>query len=253
MKYVLRHLINALSMPLVLMLGLLLIAAFLRWRGYRRASWATALSGILLLYLSAIAPVSNALIAPLESWPALSDAHLPRDIAGIAVLGALYRPRDDTPITGQIPGSGLARVAEGVRLARHYGNVRLVLSGGVPPDSGRAASSHGYAIFAREMGIDPASIVVIDQPATTSEEAHALAKLFGDAPFLLVTSASHMNRAMRLFEGTGAHPIPAPTGQQARAPKHLDDYFVPRSESLNITETALHEYLGILAISAGQG
>jgi uncharacterized SAM-binding protein YcdF (DUF218 family) len=252
MKYVIRDVIDLLSMPLMLMFGMLLIALLLRWRGHLRASLATAASGLALLYVCALEPVSSALLEPLESsHPVLDDAHLPQGIAGIAVLGGYFAPRPDTPITAQLPGATLECAAEGVRLAKRYGNVRLVLSGGVPPGPG-TPSAHGYAIFARAMGIDPASIVVLDRPATTSEEARALAKLFGSSPFLLVTSASHMKRAMMLFDGTGAHPIPAPTGQRASRAGFVSG-LMPRSGNLQNTQMALHEYLGILAISAGQG
>ncbi len=252
MKYVIRDAVDLLTMPLMVMLGMLLIALFLRWRGRLRASLATAASSVALLYVCSLEPVSNALLEPLESsHPALDDAHLPQGIAGIAVLGAQFNPRTDAPITAQLTGAGLERAAEGVRLAKRYGNVRLVLSGGVPPGRG-TPSAHGYAIFARAMGIDPASIVVLDQPATTSEEARALAQLFGSSPFLLVTSASHMKRAVMLFDGTGAHPIPAPTGQRASRAGFVGG-LLPRIGNLQNTQIALHEYLGILAISAGQG
>lgn len=253
MKYVLRHVVDLLTMPLVLTFILLLVAAFLRWRGHRRASLVTAVSGVVLLYLCALAPVANGLLTPLECYPALDDAHLPKGIAGIAVLGASFRPRDGTPITSQLSLAGLARVAEGVRLAKHYGDVRLVLSGGVPPGYGDAPSGRGYAIFARDMGTDPASIVVFDQPENTADEVRALTKLFGTSPFLLVTSAAHMKRAMKLFEGTGAHPIPAPTDQRVRPATGFGGRWLPKPEHLGSTEIALHEYLGLLAISAGQG
>jgi uncharacterized SAM-binding protein YcdF (DUF218 family) len=36
----------------------------------------------------------------------------------------------------------------------------------------------------------------------------------GDAPFLLVTSASHLPRAMIFFQ-RGLHPLPAPANQMA--------------------------------------
>src|SRR4051812_20424912 len=118
MKYVLRDVVNLLSMPLVWMLGMLLIALLLRWRRHFRASLTAGIAGIALVYLSSLEPVANALLGPLESYPALDDAHLPQGIAGIAVLGAYYAPRTDTPITAQLPDQGLERVAEGVRLAK---------------------------------------------------------------------------------------------------------------------------------------
>lgn len=255
MRYLLSHLIDRVTSPIVVMLILLLVALVLRWRGRPRAAFGTAVIGVVLLYLSAIPPVTNLLLRPLESaFPSLDNAHLPQGIVGIAVLGASYTPHDGVPITAAIPGEGLPRVAEGVRLAKHYGSsVRLVLSGGVPKDSMRVASAKGYAIFARDMGIDPASIVVLDDAINTSDEVRNLIKLFGKSPFLLVTSATHMKRSMMLFEGTGAHPIPAPTGQRAGEPVEPFGYLVPRARNVVITELAIHEYIGILATRAGMG
>jgi uncharacterized SAM-binding protein YcdF (DUF218 family) len=251
MKYLLRDAVDLLTMPLAWLMVLGLIALVLRWRGRVRGSFTTITAGLVLLFLTSSEPVASALLRPLESYPSLDDAHLPQNIAGIVVLGAYYAPRPNRPITAELPGSSLERIAEGVRLAKRYGNVPLVLSGGVPPGPGNAASSHGYAIFARDMGIDPALMIVVDEPKTTSEEVQALVKRFGQSPFLLVTTASHMTRSMKLFEGTGAHPIPAPTGQ--RATIGFGSGFIPKSESLRNTQTALHEYIGILAISAGLG
>jgi uncharacterized SAM-binding protein YcdF (DUF218 family) len=237
------------------MLILLLLALLLRWRGRPRAAIGVAASGVVLLYLSAIQPVTDLLARPLESrFPPLTKAQLPQGIAGIAVLGAGYTPHDGVPITAALSSAGLARVAEGVRLAKSYGgNVRLVLSGGVPPDPVRVPSARGYAIFARDMGIDPASIVVLDQSINTSDEVRTLAKLFGKEPFLLVTSATHMTRAMLLFKDTDAHPIPAPTAQRVGEPVDILSALVPKSRNLTITEAAIHEYIGILATKAGAG
>lgn len=255
MRYLLSHVIDFLTSPLIVMLILLLVALLLRWRGRPRAATGVAATGVVLLYLSAIQPVSNLLARPLESpYPPLNNAHLPQGIAGIAVLGASYIPHDGVPITAALPGDGLARVAEGVRLAKRYGgNVRLVLSGGVAPDPMRVPSARGYAVFARDMGIDPASIVVLDQSINTSDEVRNLSKLFGKAPFLLVTTATHMARAMLLFKDTDAHPIPAPTYQRAGDPIGILGALVPRSRNLTITEAAIHEYIGILAAKAGVG
>jgi len=255
MRYLLSHIIDFLTAPIVVMLILLLAALLLRWRGHRRSALGTAIAGVVLLYLSSITPVANFLLQPLESpFPPLSDAQLPQGIAGIAVLGATFNPHDGIPITAALPGESLQRVAEGVRLAKHYGgDVRLVLSGGVPPDPMRRASARGYEIFARQMGVDPASIVVLDQSLNTADEVRNLSALFGKSPFLLVTTASHMKRAMMLFEKTDARPIPAPTAQRAGNAIGILGYLAPKARNLEATEAALHEYIGILAARAGIG
>jgi uncharacterized SAM-binding protein YcdF (DUF218 family) len=255
MSYLIRHLVAVLSSPLTITLLLLLIAIVVRWRGHRRTAVGIAVGASIWLYLCSLGPVTQALLRPIEvPYRGIDAAHLPQGIAGIAVLGSYYGPYDGVPITGALSAEGLARVAEGVRLAKHYGNVRLVLSGGVADGHGFTPSARGYEIFAREMGIDPALIVVLDHSSNTADEARNLTKLFGTSPFLLVTSYFHMKRAMKLFEHTGAHPIPAPTG--ARIGPGTDVLFgplLPRTENLRGTEAAFHEYLGLLAISAGLG
>ncbi len=49
----------------------------------------------------------------------------------------------------------------------------------------------------------------------TEEEAAAVKQAIGDAPFLLVTSASHLPRAMIFFQQEGLNPLPAPANQLA--------------------------------------
>ncbi len=50
----------------------------------------------------------------------------------------------------------------------------------------------------------------LDLPKDTEEEAAAVKQAIGDAPFLLVTSASHLPRAMIFFQQEGLNPLPAP-------------------------------------------
>lgn len=255
MRYFLKIVIDFITSPMTLTLLLLVIAFLLLWRGHRRSAIGAAVSAAALLYLSSLALVANALLLPLEApFSPIDSANLPQNIAGIAVLGASYSPHDGVPITAALSGESLQRVAEGVRLAKRYGgSVRLVLSGGVPDGYTLTASARGYAIFAKEMGIDPASMVVLDHSVNTADEVRNLSTLFGKSPFLLVTSASHMRRAMLLFEQTDAHPIPAPTAQGANVAVGILGNLTPRSRNLVATEEAIHEYIGILAARAGIG
>jgi uncharacterized SAM-binding protein YcdF (DUF218 family) len=105
--------------------------------------------------------------------------------------------------------------------------------------------------MARELGVEDASMTVLDKPLDTAAEAQAVAALLGDAPFILVTSAYHMPRAVRLMRRAGARPISAPTDQRAGDPiAHYWSYFLPSSAGLRRTEFALHEYLGLAALAA---
>jgi uncharacterized SAM-binding protein YcdF (DUF218 family) len=235
-----------LSSPLLMALilactGLLL----LRGRRQRAGKWLIAASAA-LAYLSSTSLVGNVLIAPLESQYPPFDAAQAGGVHDIVVLGSGYEPRNGFPVTGALDADGLARIVEGVRLARAIPNARLLVSGGARPGFARPAA--GYAQMAAELGIQPSALVVLDHALNTAQEARDVAALLGQAPFILVTSAYHMPRAMRLMLRAGARPLPAPTGQLLRVMRNADRFGVfPGSRGLHKTETALHEYWGLAA------
>jgi uncharacterized SAM-binding protein YcdF (DUF218 family) len=59
------------------------------------------------------------------------------------------------------------------------------------------------ARVAESLGVPRSEIIVLDKPKDTEEEAAAVKQAIGDAPFLLVTSASHLPRAMIFFAMPG--------------------------------------------------
>jgi uncharacterized SAM-binding protein YcdF (DUF218 family) len=245
-----KHVAGVLAAPLVLALLVAAAAGVFRLRGRGRiAAWLVALAGA-IAWLGSTANIGNMLLRPLErEYASLRDDQPLPAVEWIVVLGSSYRPRGDIPVTAALDADGLTRIVEGVRLARKYRSIRLVVSGGAP-EGGRPAQ--GYAEMARGLGIDGGSLVISDQPLDTDAEAHAIAKLIGSAPFILVTSAYHMPRAVRVMRRAGARPIPAPTGQQVY--ESVDNVwleFLPSSAGLRRTEVALHEWLGLAALAFG--
>ncbi len=234
----------------MLAMVILALASILKWRRHPAMARSLAIVAALVVYLSSIALVGDGLLNPLESeYPPLrEDTSLPAT-AFVVVLGTGYAPHDHVPITAALDGDGLARVVEGVRLARRLGAARLIVSGGAPP--GQMAPAIGYAELARGLGVPDESILMSAQALDTSAEARAVAKLLGKAPFILVTSAYHMPRAMRLMRRAGTNPIPAPTGQRVVRGRGFWSRLYPSSGSLGSTERALHEYLGLLALAVG--
>jgi uncharacterized SAM-binding protein YcdF (DUF218 family) len=158
-------------------------------------------------------------------------------------------PRGGLPITAALNQEGVVRVVEAIRLKRIFGIPKLIVTGGAPPELGRSAQ--GYAKLARDLGVPDSSIVILDEPLNTAAEARSVEDMLGDSPFILVTSAAHMPRAMQLMRRVGAHPIPAPTGQLAVNSPLLWGQLVPNSGGLREVEAATHEYLGLAALAAG--
>jgi uncharacterized SAM-binding protein YcdF (DUF218 family) len=249
--FMLKHIFGSFATPLMMAL-FLGVGALLCWaRGRRRGATWFVCGAAAILYLGSLIAVGEALLAPLErQYPPLrADAAL-QNVGTIVVLGSSYTPRDSIPVAAALDADALVRVIEGLRLARRLPGARLVVSGGAPP--GFTPGALGYAALAREFGVADASLVLLQSPLDTAAEARAVAALLDGAPFVLVTSAYHMPRAMRLMQRAGQHPIPAATGQRVGGwPGTGSHRWLPTSTGMRDTEIALHEYLGLAAIALG--
>lgn len=219
--------------------------------GRRRAALFFAIAAAGTVYGSSTNLVGDALLEPLETEyrsPPLDQ--LPNPVDFVVVLGSGYSPRDGVPVTGSLADDGLARIVEGVRIFRRLPAARLVVSGGAA--DGQSPSAVGYAILAQELGVERKELEIVESPLDTHQEAQAVSSVVGARRFILVTSAYHMPRAMRLMNLAGLHPIAAPTGQLAHAPPLTGwGKFMPTSGGLRKSERAIHEYLGLVALHWG--
>jgi uncharacterized SAM-binding protein YcdF (DUF218 family) len=253
MIYLVKHWLEALLSPLTLSLLIAAIAVICRFSKRPRLACTLLMVAAAIVYGGSIAVVGDALLGPLERrYPPLSPDTLAPAVRYVVVLGAGYAPRDGVPITAALARDGLVRAVEAVRLARRRDDVQLIVSGGAPP--GQSPSALGYAELARDLGIRQSSIVVLDTALDTRAEARAIAPVVGSAPFVLVTSAYHMPRAMLEMRRAGVEPIPAPTDQMVDGSSGGSVLaWLPNSAALRKVERALHEYIGLAALAARTG
>lgn len=247
--FLIKKLVATFAMPLPMTLLLLLLAALLAIMGWRRGARGLAGGAVALLLLASWAPVADALLGPLESrHPPLLDARSLPAVSHIVVLGSGYHANADLPITSQLGDSAVIRLVEGVRLWRQAPQARLVLSGGNVFD--RESVARGYGRLATALGVDALSIDMLEMPIDTASEAYAVLDLAGpDADIVLVTSASHMDRARRHFERVGLDVTPAPTRHKTLGEDRSRlDYWVPSASHLRKTERAIYEYLGRISM-----
>jgi uncharacterized SAM-binding protein YcdF (DUF218 family) len=242
--HVLKTMVGDLASPLLVGFLLVLAAAGLYRAGGRRSALWLAIIALCTTYLGSMTWVGDMLLGPLErAYPPLPLRSAPA-VKYIVVLGSGYWPRDNIPISAALDADGLARIVEGVCWARRISSARLVVSGGA--EDPLRSPARGYREMALQLGMEESSIVILDTPRDTRAEAAAITKLVGAEPFLLVTSAYHMPRAMRLMSAVGAKPVAAPTFQKVNAPGSFSWHrIIPSSEGLLKTERALHEYLGL--------
>ena len=247
--HVLKDFFTHLANPLLIATLTGVIAALCRGVGWRScARWLLGVA-LLVAYLGSIPVVGNMLLRPLErKYAALDSNAPPPQVKYVVVLGSGYTPRPGVPVAAALSDDGLVRIVEGVRLMRRLAGARLVVSGGAPP--GGAPPALGYALVARDLGIDAGDLTVLSEALDTRAEATAIGKVVGQASFILVTSAFHMPRAMQIMTRVGLHPIPAPTDQRIDEHRPFGWHSVsPDWGSVRNVQRSLHEYLGLAALS----
>jgi uncharacterized SAM-binding protein YcdF (DUF218 family) len=190
--------------------------------------------------LLSYAPVSDRLVEPLErKYPALIET--PVNVDYILVLGSSHDSDKALPVTSQISTTALTRLSEGIRHYNRLADVKLVVSGYGGTDPHTHASIQKRAACA--IGVESDDIIMFESPKDTYEEATAMKRLAGNKPFILVTSASHMPRAVKIFKAQGLNPIAAPTDYRVRGESEWLE--MPNGKRLRGSDLAFHEYLGL--------
>lgn len=163
----------------------------------------------------------------------------------IVVLGAGFSNNKRLPYNDQLSSTALSRLIEGVRIHNLLPNSKLIVSG--PGFNGGISQAEVYAKTASSLGVDSTIISTLRTAMNTHEEAKLYAEKFDKStPVILVTSASHMPRAMMMFKSVGITPIAAPTDFQSKSTGENMPSWFPSSEYMNMMKTATIEYVGIL-------
>jgi uncharacterized SAM-binding protein YcdF (DUF218 family) len=245
--------IKKLVAPFVLPPGIFVLLLFIlavRWSRRKQAPAALgAIAIALLLWISAVVPTAVFLTRGLETrYP------LPEKIAGdvIILLGGGYydRARDLTG-TGFPAGDMAGRLISAVRLQRQL-DLPLILSSGQVSRHTQAGARIDQRIL-MDLGVPANRIHIETASRDTAENAYYSQKICAREGYrhpILVTSAVHLPRAVRLFRAAGLEVLPVPAHRRT-----WEDHdfhwrgWLPSAKALEATSTALHEYLGLLYYS----
>lgn len=239
-----KKIISAILAPFGIVV-VVLLAGILVWaRGYRRLAFAIMIGCVGWLIFASMPIVALLLIQPLElrAGPYADPPTLrQKGVRYIVVLaGGSLDPRL-SPADRQ--GAGIFRFMEGYRLWQQLPESQLVLSGqGYPP--GRTPKALMEEL-PRALGIPKERLHLENRAWDTEDEAALLSQIASGYPFVLVTSAYHMPRAIQHFKRVGADPIPAPCEFTSTDYSMFYDRFVPSPVALKLTHLAVHEYLGL--------
>ena len=242
--FLLKKLLTALILPptgpiLLAFVGLWLTNA--KSRGWRNGGLWLAILSLLGLLLLSLPIVGKALMAPLEPYPPIAPAQLQRVQAIVILGGGTYLAAPE--YGGDTIGSAtLERLRFGARLARES-RLPLLVTGGAP-SGGRAEGELMREALEQDFGVKVRWVEAASRDSAENASLSApMLKTAGITRIALVSNASHLPRAVPLFEKQGLEVIPAPMGFSTGSPS-LAGSLLPGG--LGLSREALHEYLGQL-------
>ncbi|BBB92342.1 MAG TPA: YdcF family protein [Methylomusa anaerophila] len=158
----------------------------------------------------------------------------------------------DTPNvngTGNLSGSAANRLLTSAQLF-HLLNVPIIVSGGKTfENTGTEAKIARHILLG--LGVPEEKIIMEDQSRNTTENAMFTKTILNQYGFyrpILVTSAFHMERAVRQFAKFGVNVTPYPTDYQTNIRSNFEGYQLwPSCDAMLNFQLALKEYVGILA------
>ena len=229
-------------------LALLALAASII--GYRRTAMAASLLLAAVVIVLGWSPLGPAALMALENrfpQPAVSGK-----VTGIIMLGGAV----ETHITESRRQVALTDAGERVTvtagLAQRFPDARVVLSGGASDLLGTTAKTESG--LARDVmvaaGLPPDRVELEERSRDTCENAAESKKLAAPGPgeqWLLVTSASHMPRAVACFRATGFPVIPYPVDYRTRGRQALLRPASSIATGFSDADLAAHEWIGLIA------
>ena len=203
------------------------------------------------LVLSGWVFIPNMLMRDLESrYPQLPAGTDMGKYVGVVLLGGALANSDLWTAHNQVALNEYAeRMTAAVTLTQRYPHLTVIFSGGIANVAGKGLTESQRArIFFDQMGVPPARVVYEDRSRNTYENAYYCALLPGvdkRKPWLLLTSAFHLPRAMGVFQKIGWNVTPYPVDYHTAADSAWYDFSMHSGPGQ--WWLSLHELIGYYA------
>lgn len=253
MGFFLSKFLPSLVLPDGMTCVLLIIVLLVMHRRPRVARLASAVALTVLLVASN--PAASLLIMGFLEVQNLPRGALPPADA-IVVLGGGSLPAEPPRPTIQLDAATANRLLYAIELYRERKAPLVILSGGPPPFAPTLPpQADQMDLVLQTMGVPKLAILRESSSHNTYESARSVDVILRNRQIhriLLVTSAFHMPRAMKVFRTRGINVIAAPCDFFTDAPPHFGTYkhwqsaviaSVPSAEALSETTLALRECL----------
>lgn len=235
------------SLPLLL-ISLTVALGWWYLQERRRGLIRAGLTAIVLLYwLLATPGVAGVLSAGLAAPYQPLQEERPAD-AIIVLGGGASAYRAEAGRLDVLSQASALRALEGARLYELLGPEWVIVSGGLGRDP-EIPESEPLREALIDLGVPPDRILMESVSSDTHEQAVHLATIVGErglGDLVLVTSPSHMRRALLSFEEAGLTAVPSPAAAESMDPSRPGlPFWLPSIEGLSDSLTASREYLAL--------
>ncbi len=198
---------------------------------------------LLVTWLLSIPAVSQRLMDAFQNdYPALETMPPDADII-VALGGGTLIGGREYGLGGQPGPAMVERLVYAAYLARQY-DLPVLVSEARTRNERRSKTHTGERFLKKVLGVK--QVIVEGRATSTFENAKFSSKILKNYKKpVLVTSYSHMARAMESFMYFGVYPVPAPTGwdgEFSSVPAYW--HWIPQPRALAQSYTALHELFG---------
>ena len=235
--------------PESLVVILILCCFFLIFiKAYKKATRLSIVLSALILMITVL-PVGDWLLYPLESrFPPVSRLSPPID--GVMVLGGSENITNSFAWDQVELNQHSERFFAFIKLIKDFPQARHVYTGGTgDPLRQEYKGSEVAKKLLREQGLDISTILFESESRNTYENAVFTKQRVRPGPdekWVLITSASHMSRALGIFRKTGWNVIPYPVNHDTN-PESLFRLTWNFSGNLSKLDGAAYEWVGLLA------
>lgn len=250
--FIIKKIVGILINPINLFFFASIIGWVIIW--FRKTKWigrSILLAATLLVLTTSFPLFVNTFSKPLEwkhepidQWITKNTDRL-SSVKYVVVLssGSAFNPK--LSATNQLQDVTLIRLVEGIRIYRKLKNAKLIVSGNHPFSAVSHAEIMGKAAI--ELGVPATDILLEGKSNDTKDQAVQIKNIVQNQLFILVTSAVHMPRSVRLMEKQGLQPIAAPTDYFNRETANYSMFNqIPSASAGSFFERTIHEYIGLL-------
>lgn len=156
------------------------------------------------------------------------------------------------PVENLFLGSHADRFTQALLLYKEKKLKKILISGGDLKLVSRPIQSEGKlaAEFLIKCGVKPSDIILENRAVNTYQNAKFTAELirknYPGQKYILLSSASHLPRAIACFEKQGFRITPFGTDYMSKKRRFLWIQLIPSGYALDDAQTLMHEWVGFL-------